>query len=40
MPLGKFAAWLAVGIVATGYLVTVNAARVNPPKLKLFDLDE
>lgn len=38
MTLGKFAAVLAVGIVATGYLVAVNAARVNPPDLKLFGL--
>lgn len=38
MTLGKFAAGLAVGIVVTGYLVAVNAARVNPPDLKLFGL--
>ncbi|MBI3418104.1 MAG: hypothetical protein HY043_22675 [Verrucomicrobia bacterium] len=38
MALGKFAAVLAVGIVIAGYLVAVNAARVNPPELKLFGL--
>ena len=38
MTLGKFAALLAVGIVAAGYLVAVNAARVNPPELRLFGL--
>lgn len=38
MKLGKFAAVLAVAIVVTGYLVAVNAARVNPPDLKLFGL--
>jgi len=38
MMIGKFAAVLAVSIVVTGYLVAVNAARVNPPDLKLFGL--
>jgi len=40
MTLGKFAAVLAVGIVISGYLVGVNAARVNPPDLKLFGLNQ
>lgn len=38
MTLGKFAAVLAVAVVITGYLVAVNAARVNPADLKLFGL--
>lgn len=38
MNLGKFAAVLAIGIVVAGYLVAVNAARVNPPEVKLFGL--
>jgi hypothetical protein len=38
MLLGKFAAGLAIGIVVAGYLVAVNAARVNPPELRLFGL--
>lgn len=40
MALGKFAAGLAVGIVVAGYLVAVNAARVNPADLKLFGLNQ
>lgn len=40
MALGKFAATLAVGIVVSGYLVAVNAARVNPPDLTLFGLNQ
>jgi hypothetical protein len=40
MALGKFAAVLAVGIVIAGYLVAINAARVNPPDLKLFGLNQ
>jgi hypothetical protein len=38
MKLGMFAAVLAAAIVITGYLVAVNAARVNPPELRLFGL--
>jgi hypothetical protein len=40
MTVGKLAAALAVGIVVSGYLVAVNAARVNPPDLKLFGLNQ
>ena len=36
--IGPFAAALAIGMVITGYLVAVNAARVNPPDLRLFGL--
>lgn len=38
MKLGIFATALAAGIVVAGYLVAVNAARVNPPDLKIFNL--
>lgn len=40
MTLGLFGTVLAVGIVVTGYLVGVNAARVNPPDLTLFGLNQ
>lgn len=40
MTLGLFGTILAVGIVVTGYLVGVNAARVNPPDLTLFGLNQ
>lgn len=40
MRLGIFASALAVAIVVVGYLTAVNAARVNPPDLKLFGLDQ
>jgi hypothetical protein len=38
MTLGKLAAVLAMGIVVAGYLVAVNAARMNPPEMRLFGL--
>ncbi|MCF7789568.1 MAG: hypothetical protein K9N47_25820 [Prosthecobacter sp.] len=38
MTLGLFGTALAAAIVVTGYLVAVNAARVNPPDLKVFGL--
>lgn len=40
MTLGMFAAGLAAAIVIIGYLTAVNAARVNPPDLKLFGLNQ
>lgn len=38
MTLGLFGTALAAAIVVTGCLVAVNAARVNPPDLKVFGL--
>lgn len=38
MTLGLFGTALAVAIVVASYLVAVNAARVNPPDLKVFGL--
>lgn len=38
MKLGLLGTALAAGILVAGYLVAVNAARVNPPELKLFGL--
>lgn len=38
MKLGLLGIALSVGIVVVGYLVAVNAARVNPPDLELFGL--
>jgi hypothetical protein len=40
MTVGRLTAVLAVGIVISGYLVAVNAARVNPPDLQLFGLNQ
>lgn len=40
MTLGLFGTALAAGIVVAGYLVAINAARVNPPDLKLFGLNQ
>jgi hypothetical protein len=40
MTLGLFGTVLAAGIVVSGYLVAVNAARVNPPDLTLFGLNQ
>jgi hypothetical protein len=40
MTLGIFASVLTVAIVVVGYLTAVNAARVNPPDLKLFGLNQ
>ena len=40
MTLGMFGTALASAIVVTGYLLAVNAARVNPPDLTLFGLNQ
>lgn len=40
MTLGLFGTALAAVIVVSGYLVAVNAARVNPPDLTLFGLNQ
>jgi membrane-associated HD superfamily phosphohydrolase len=40
MMLGIVGTALAAAIVVAGYLVAVNAARVNPPDLKLFGLNQ
>lgn len=38
MRLGQLGAMLAAAIVVAGYLVAINATRVNPPDLKIFGL--
>lgn len=40
MTLGIFGAFLALFIVVAGYLTGVNAAKVNPPDLTIFGLDQ
>lgn len=40
MMVGRLGVVLAVGIVVSGYLVAIHAARVNPPDLQLFGLNQ